>query len=49
MTAEINTLRDGIDLGRQLPPPGMKIAQGNGLQTPGNNAGSFLCVEKCLC
>ena len=41
MTAEFITLRDGNDLGRQLPPPGMTRNNFNELTTPGDNAGSF--------
>lgn len=41
MTAEIITLRDGSDLGRQLPPPGMNDNLTLANETPGFNAGSF--------
>lgn len=41
MTAEIITLRDGSDLGRQLPPPGMNNNLTLAHETPSYNAGSF--------
>ena len=46
MTAEIITLRDGNDLGRQLPPPGMNGNLTLATKTPGLNAGSFLIDPK---
>lgn len=51
MTAEIITLRDGNDLGRLLPPPGMQNSTTLDTDTPGDNAGSFLLnkkEDKCL-
>lgn len=42
MTAKIITLRDGNDLGRQLPPPGMHNNLTFADKTPGVSAGSFL-------
>lgn len=41
MAAEIITLRDGNDLGRQLPPPGMKGNLLLATETPGVSTGSF--------
>ena len=41
MTAEFITLRDGNDLGRQLPPPGMNDNLTLANETPGFNARSF--------
>lgn len=41
MAAEIITLRDGSDLGRQVPPPGMQDNLRLATETPGSNAGSF--------
>lgn len=41
MTAEFITLRDGNDLGRQLPPPGMQDNLTLASETPGFHAGSF--------
>jgi len=47
MTAEFITLRDGNDLGRQLPPPGMNDNLTLVNETPGLSAGSFLYGDTC--
>ena len=48
MAAEIITLRDGSDLGRQLPPPGMNCNLILANETPGIDAGSFSYEDKEL-